>query len=239
LVIGGNLPAAAAVGEEVNTSITVFDAQGIAYSLALRMTKTAANEWDVIADPDGTPVTVGALEFDAVDGTLTLPASGILTLAAGDSPTGAAIDLTFNSTGIEIVQYGDSTTAEARSQDGNEMGFLRGFDFGTDGSITGRFSNGQTKVLGVIAVATFTNPGGLQRQGESMFTETLNSGGALVARPGEGDGGQLAPGSLEMSNVELAQEFTNLIIAQRGFQANARSIAAIDELLADIVNLKR
>ncbi|HWH33217.1 MAG TPA: flagellar hook-basal body complex protein, partial [Egibacteraceae bacterium] len=115
----------------------------------------------------------------------------------------------------------------------------RGFDFATDGTITGRFSNGQTKLLGAVAIATFNNPGGLQKYGENLYSATLNSGQALVGLPGDGDAGVIAPGSLEMSNVDLAQEFTNLIIAQRGFQANARSISSSDEMLADIVNLKR
>jgi flagellar hook protein FlgE len=242
IVVGGNLPATAATGDVVNTSITVYDQQGIAISVALQFQKTAtANEWELFYDQneDGTFAageSVGDVVF-AADGTLDTALTTVTQIDV--QGTGQMVDIQLQEAGIEIVQFGDATTAEARSQDGNEMGFLRGFDFGADGSITGRFSNGQTKVLGVIAVATFTNPGGLQRQGESMFTATLNSGGALVARPGEGDGGQLAPGSLEMSNVELAQEFTNLIIAQRGFQANARSITASDELLADIVNLKR
>ncbi|MEX1165055.1 MAG: flagellar hook-basal body complex protein, partial [Nitriliruptor sp.] len=128
---------------------------------------------------------------------------------------------------------------EARSQDGAAMGFLRSFEFGSDGTVTGRFSNGETSVLGMVALATFNNPAGLVREGESLFTVSANSGEPIIGAPGAGDAGSLAPGSLEMSNVDLAAEFTNLIIAQRGFQANSRGITASDELLQELVNLKR
>lgn len=235
ITAGGNLPADAAVGATVNTSIAAYDTQGTLSNVNLVFEKTAANVWEV---GDGTN-TFGTVTFDAeglIDtGATTLP----ITIPAAQSPTGLAIDLLLNEQGQELKQFAGSTTAEARHQDGSEMGFLRGFEFGADGSITGRFSNGQTKALGAIALATFNNAGGLQKEGQNLFVGTLNSGQPQVARPGAGDAGTLSPGSLEMSNVDLSQEFTNLIIAQRGFQANARSITASDEMLSDIVNLKR
>ena len=259
ITLGGNLPADAAVGAIVNTSMTVHDAQGTAYDVALRFTKTAANQWSIqhsvngaayaatITGGGGTPANV--ITFDAATGRpftaagppmvflqeLTIPdMDGAGTLWDAD---GVKIKLT--ETGMELRQFAGPATAEARLQDGAEMGFLRGFYFGVDGTITGRFSNGETKVLGAVAIANFNNPAGLQREGESIFAATLNSGQPLIGLPGEGGNGQIKPGSLEMSNVELAMEFTNLIIAQRGFQANARSISSSDEMLADIVNLKR
>ena len=255
VTVGGNLPADAAVyaagppetGGVVNTSITIYDQQGTAFALALKYTKTAANQWSVAATVGGTAATLStaSITFDSTTGVPT-PTTITLTPPAGgqwdgeDAGTAAdTITLDFASPGAELRQFAGATTAEARLQDGSEIGFLRGFDFGSDGSITGRFSNGQTKTLGAVAIATFNNAGGLQRQGESLFAATLNSGEALASRPGAGDAGVITPGALEMSNVDLAQEFTNLIIAQRGFQANARSISSSDEMLADIVNLKR
>jgi len=253
VTVGGNLPADAANGAVVLSSITVHDSQGTATNLIVRFTKAAANTWDAEFSTDGTtfnPMTGGGapgnqIIFDASgnptsDGTLALNSLTVPDLdGAGVLWDAAGLQIKLTEPGVELKQFAGPATAEARQQDGNEMGFLRGFYFGADGSITGRFSNGQTKILGAVAMANFNNPGGLQREGESMFAATLNSGQALVGLPGEGGNGQLKPGSLEMSNVELASEFTNLIIAQRGFQANARSISASDEMLADIVNLKR
>jgi flagellar hook protein FlgE len=119
---------------------------------------------------------------------------------------------------------------------------------GVDGTITGRrvrdgagnpVEGAPEEVLGAVAVATFANANGLEREGSSLFRVTPNSGDANVGLPGQQGRGALQAGTLELSNVDLAQEFTNLIMAQRGFQANARTITASDEMLQDLVNLKR
>ena len=107
------------------------------------------------------------------------------------------------------------------------------------GVVTGSFSNGQTRTLARLAVASFANPGGLEKGGNSSWRATVDSGLAQVGVPGSGQRGSLVAGTLEMSNVDLAQEFTNLIIAQRGFQANSRMITASDEILQDLINIKR
>lgn len=108
------------------------------------------------------------------------------------------------------------------------------------GEIIGRLADGSgEEVVGTVQTATFANPGGLQRAGGSLFAETANSGAAQLGAPGTDDRGTLQAGTLEMSNVDLAQEFTQLIMAQRGFQANARTITSSDEMLQDLVNLKR
>ena len=258
ITLGGNLPADAAVGAVVNTSMTVHDAQGTAYDVAMRFTKTAANTWTIQHSVNGgafaATITGGfgggnTIQFESTTGrpiTAVGPPAVYMTALTIPDLDGAGtlwdadgVQINVNETGMELRQFAGPATAEARLQDGAEMGFLRGFYFGVDGTITGRFSNGETKVLGAVAVANFNNPAGLQREGESIFAATLNSGQPLIGLPGEGGNGQIKPGSLEMSNVELAMEFTNLIIAQRGFQANARSISSSDEMLADIVNLKR
>jgi flagellar hook protein FlgE len=138
-----------------------------------------------------------------------------------------------------LVQFGGANSAEAFYQDGAAIGFLREFAVAPDGTITGQFSNGQNKILGRVAVATFANPAGLTRVGDSRFSATVNSGESLVGEPGTGNRGLIASGTLEMSNVDLALEFTNLIIAQRGFQANGRVITTSDDILNELVNLKR
>jgi flagellar hook protein FlgE len=236
--LAGNLPADSPEDDTyaVNTSITVYDAQGKAHDVAFSMTRTAdvggEDTWTVEYSTDGGTTWAGgtpnAISFDG-DGELTT--AGPIQITGPDGPIDVDID--------GLVQYGGSPTAEARSQDGTAMGFLRSFEFGSDGSVTGRFSNGETQVLGMVGLATFNNPAGLSREGESLFAVSANSGEPIVGAPGTGDAGSVAPGSLEMSNVDLAQEFTNLIIAQRGFQANSRGITASDELLQELVNLKR
>jgi flagellar hook protein FlgE len=137
------------------------------------------------------------------------------------------------------VQFGGAESMAAVSQNGNEIGFLRAFLIGDDGTIVGQFSNGFTETLGAVGTASFTNPAGLVRSGESRFAASINSGEPLVGTPGSGNRGLLSAGTLEMSNVDLAAEFTNMIIAQRGFQANSRVITASDEILSDLVNMKR
>ena len=113
------------------------------------------------------------------------------------------------------------------------------FSVGQSGLISGVFSNGRTQALGQIALAAFSNPGGLIKQGSSLFTTSANSGVAQIGVAGVGGRGTLTGGTLEGSNVDLGQEFTNLIIAERGFEANSKVITASDELLQDLVNLKR
>lgn len=239
--LAGNLPADAVTGTPeatFNTSITVYDSSGNPHDVGIEMTKTADNTWDVTATAGTiTPPATASVTFDP-DGSFTSSTPSPFTVSGidfgnGSSPQDITIDL------AGLVQFGGAPTAEARSQDGTGMGFLRSFEFGSDGTVTGRFSNGESKVLGMVSVATFNNPAGLVRAGGSLFTVSANSGEPIVGAPGSGDAGALAPGSLEMSNVDLAQEFTNLIIAQRGFQANSRGITASDELLQELVNLKR
>ena len=116
---------------------------------------------------------------------------------------------------------------------------LGAFSLGADGSVTGVFSNGRNRVIGQIAMASFSNPSGLEKVGGSFYRPTPNSGLAQIGVSGTGGRGSIAGGTLEMSNVDLAQEFTSLISAQRGFQANSRVITTADELLQELVNLKR
>lgn len=236
--VGGNLDATAD-GATHNSSITVYDSQGVGHELALHWEKTGGNTWDLtVPTPEGTNGTDGTytLVFDG-DGALTSP--GELDFQF-DPPDAEEVTLTIDLAGnTPLTQYEGSFTAEARGQDGAPMGFLRGFEFGADGTVTGRFSNGEAQVLGAVAVATFDNPGGLERGGESMYAATVNSGQPIVGLPAQGGVGTITPGALEMSNVDLAQEFTNLIIAQRGFQANSRTITTSDEMLQELVQMKR
>ncbi len=237
--IGGNLSSDAPVGAVQTTSVTIYDSLGNAIELVASFEKTGSNAWSLSATADGNALTVSptAVSFDAA-GQLT--SSGTISLS-GYTPPGAdplAFDLRLDGS-APLVQFGGGSTAEVLTQDGNAIGFLRNYAFGDDGTITGQFSNGETKVMGQVATAVFNNPGGLTRVGNSNFATSVNSGEPIVGAPGTGNRGLLSAGTLEMSNVDLALEFTNLIIAQRGFQANSRIITASDELLGDLVNLKR
>jgi flagellar hook protein FlgE len=237
--LGGNLSSDKAVGDIHTTSIVVYDSLGEPQELLMEFEKTAANTWDVRASMNGTSLTLStsALTFGP-DGTLTSAGS---IAVSGYTPPGASplsFDVVLDGSS-PLVQFGGSASAESMDQDGNAIGFLTDFSIASNGTISGQFSNGETKVLAKIAVATFNNPSGLIRAGETRFEASVNSGQPLVGAPGNGNRGMLASGALEMSNVDLAQEFTNLIIAQRGFQANSRVITASDEVLADLVNLKR
>jgi flagellar hook protein FlgE len=231
-VFGGNLPGDSPVGTAVTTSMTVYDEMGAPSSLTATITKIAPDPLDPTTARwavsfDGGTTVADTLEFDAA-GELSAPADGIIAFSA-------SMDVDFSG----ITAFAGSATVRPMSQNGASMGSLQAFTISQDGTLQGVFSNGLKKPLGQLTLATFNNPPGLQKAGESMFRNTVNSGPAALGAAGSGGRGVLQAGALEMSNVDLAQEFTNLVIAQRGFQANSRVITTSDELLQDLVNLKR
>jgi len=241
-VVEGNLPAGAATGESVQTGITMYDGQGVPQKVFYNFTKlAAANSWELdVVHEDGTVlVNNAAVAFDAA-GALTTPAApGALppfTPPAATYPSWTSA-VTIDLSGLS--QFGGANTVTAPEQDGYALGSLQSFQLGNDGTITGVYSNGLRQPLGKLALASFNNPGGLEKAGSSSFRVGDNSGVAMIGVPGVGGRGVLNSGALEMSNVDLAEEFTGLIVAQRGFQANSRVITSSDEILQDLVNLKR
>jgi flagellar hook protein FlgE len=128
---------------------------------------------------------------------------------------------------------------QAANQNGYAPGSLQNYSVGTDGVITGIYTNGLTRSLGQIAMAIFSNPGGLERQGSNLYRNTDNSGVPVIGAPRSGGRGQLNAGFLEQSNVDIGTEFTDLIVTQRGFQANTRVVTTVDEMLQDLINMKR
>jgi flagellar hook protein FlgE len=221
--LSGNLPADGTLTTAPQTSIDVYDVQGKARTLNASFTRTSPTTWDVSLT-DGTTTTTGTLSFSS-DGTTPTPST--MTLGGID------VDLS------GLTGYSGLSTLGVESANGASAGTLQGFSIGSDGVMTGTFSNGQTKSLGQIAVATFANPAGLSKAGASGYVASTNSGLVQIGTAGSGSRGALAGGALEMSNVDLAAEFTNLIVAQRGFQANSRIISAGDEILQDLVNIMR
>ncbi len=244
--ISGNLPANATVyaagppevGTRIVTSTTVYDGQGLEYPITYEFLNTGPNAWTLnIRDSASTVIGTsgaGGLTFAPATGVLVGPTT-ITVTPLGASWGGNTIAL--STTGLS--QFGTQRTVTPLSQNGSTMGSLQSFNISQDGTLTGVFSNGLTQSIGQIALAGFNNPGGLEKAGNSMFRSTVNSGLPQVGVTGSGGRGLLNGGTLEMSNVDLAAEFTNLIVAQRGFQANSRIITASDELLQDLVNLKR
>jgi flagellar hook protein FlgE len=221
-VLGGNLPADAIPADPpIVRDVSVYDAQGAARTLTLSFSRTAAG-WDVTADDGSGPLTAN------------LVASGnTFTGGAGFAVGGIAIDLT------ALTGYAGVTTVAINSQDGRTAGTLESYTLSKDGTLIGSFSNGAKESIARIALANFVNPGGLEKAGSSGYRATINSGTAEYGTPGAAGLGSLVGGALEMSNVDLSQEFTNLIVAQRGFQANARVITTSDEVLQELTNLKR
>ena len=138
-----------------------------------------------------------------------------------------------------LSQFAGTSTVVLRDQDGYAAGTLQNFSIDRTGLITGAFTNGVNVSLAQIVLADFNNPSGLLRVGDNMYGTSGNSGGAVLGFPLEGSQSFVTSGALEMSNVDLAQEFTNMIVAQRGFQANSRVITNSDEMLQEVVNLKR
>lgn len=247
--LGGNLPKNDGVvppetPKTINTSITVYDEAGTPLAVTISFTENAsADTWDVTAtvpdpaNPSGPPLNVGTTSLTfAPDGSTPNPPTFTLAGLPGQWTTQPTV--TLGDADQALTQYASLNTLAALGQDGAPVGALQSFTISPDGVITGVFSNGRSQAIGQIALATFNNPEGLEKAGSSMFRTTVNSGLAQVGVAGSGRG-VLAGGTLEMSNVDLAQEFTNLIVAQRGFQANSRVISTSDELLQDLVNLKR
>jgi len=219
----GNLPAEAEAGSKLLRTIDVYDSLGNSRTVSLTFTRTNGPDGWTVADTADAANSVALL----ADGT------GDLSNPVGFTIDGIAINLN------ELKGFSGLATVVGATDDGNEAGTLNSYTLGADGTLIGLFSNGQQQAIGRIALATFVNPGGLEKTGASGYRATFNSGDPTLGTPGAAGLGSLTSGALEMSNVDLSQEFTNLIVAQRGFQANARIITTSDEVLQELTNLKR
>lgn len=187
-------------------------------------------------DDAGDTIDIGELQvqvgFDVTDST--------------PGPAGAPLRQTFNmnlgtvgSMVNSMTQFAEKSSTKVFRQNGYPMGYLEGYRIDQSGVITGIYSNGTNRALGQIALAKFTNPGGLEKAGDTTFVETINSGEARIGESGVAGLGTLSAGTLEMSNVDLAEQFVDMIVTQRGFQANSRTIQTSDQLLQELLTLKR
>ena len=249
-----NLDAAATPGTTnatFATSVTVYDSLGNAHVVTATFTEdpTTAGQWDYsisipdadVANPPATPLT-GSINFNS---------SGLLTTPAATDPspqlqiTGladGAADMTlnwnlYNGTSPRITQFAQPSSVSAVSQDGSAAAQLTQVAIGAGGQLLAQFSNGQQTVVGQLAMATVRNPDSLLAVGNNAYQLSAASALPAVGLPGTGGRGTVAGGSVESSTVNVATEFTNLIVYQRGYEANSKVINAVDELSQDTINL--
>jgi len=232
VALAGNIQIDPTNADVLTLGQTVYDGQGLAHPLTITLTNDGSGGYtvDITDAVGGESATQGAVSFDAT-GAITVGTAPSVTLA--DGTTTVTIDMS------KVTKYGGPKSLNVASADGYAAGSLQGFQIAGDGSVTGVFSNGQKLVLAKVALAGFNNPMGLEKAGNSTYRSTTNSGTPQINAPGSGGVGTLLGGAVEMSNVDLASEFTNLIIAQRGFQANSRVITTSDQMLQDLVDIKR
>lgn len=231
-------------------SITAYDSLGTKHEVKVVMWKTGANQWDWKADPTGMDISkAGITEVKGThpitfnnDGTVDTDngfAAPEIKFTPNDGAADVDLKLDLGSNLNGLTQFAGDSNAVMRDQDGYTNGTLQSFTIDATGTINGSFSNGTSQVLGQVILADFNNPSGLSTAGDNMYQPTANSGAAVTGYSGEGVNSTIASGALEMSNVDLAQEFTNMIVAQRGFQANGRVITTSDQMLQELVNLKQ
>jgi len=239
-----------------SSTVTVYDSQGGAHPVTMYFVKTAPNAWDVHyvhEDPalPGSLIDAGVqnLVFNT-DGSLNTDNSGVpinfnfggavvnpqpidfnFGTGTGEAPAGTGLDMS--------TQFASAFSVLSLNQDGYASGSLKSVSVSDAGVITGSFTNGQTRSLGQIALARFIAPAGLSKLGRNLYGESFDSGQPVVGTANTSGIGKVASNSLELSNVDLAEEFVKMIAAQRGFQANSRVITTTDELMTEMVNLKR
>lgn len=246
-----NLNASAAAGDTYNSPITVYDSLGGSHQLSINYTKTGSDTWSYTATVPsadiqggtGTTTTVGSgtLSFDS-SGNLTAP-TGSVALSIGPFTDGAATmtptwQLSGSSGNSLLTQTASADSNSAQNQDGYPAGTLSSFSVLEDGTIQATFTNGQERAIGQVAVATFANPEGLSLSGNSRYAVTSASGSAVIGTAGTGGRGRIEGSSVEQSNVDVATEFSDLIVAQRSYEANAKAITAFDQIEQDTIQMK-
>jgi len=250
-IFAGNLnsaePKIAATGTDAQftTPFTVYDSLGNSHEVSLNFRKTDVTAtqttwtYDIVSKDSSTFAPAGGTIAFNEKGKLVTTPSTLLVNITPVADTGTSVfpvTLDFN----KMTMFSADSSVKPANVDGYSTGNLVTFNVGSDGMLTGIYSNGQQQPLGLVALASFDNPAGLQKAGENLFIPTTNSGNFTKGlKVGSQGVGTLNPGTLEMSNVDLSREFTDMIITQRGFQANSRIITTSDEMLQELVNLKR
>ena len=227
-------------GASKTISFAAYDSQGIKHTITGVLTKQDTNTWEfkpeTLADTGavvtGTPIKVTFDENGKCTG-----GTGSIMLTPTDPPLGSAslnVDIDFTG----LTQYA-GTSSVNMTANGNAAGTLETVNLDSSGMIVGTFSNGLKRNLAQVALATFNNPSGLEKEGSSLFTQSNNSGEVQINPAGVGGAGKLTPAAIEMSNVNLSDQFSDMIITQRGFQSNSKMITVSDEMIETLVNMKR
>jgi flagellar hook protein FlgE len=238
-----NLDATAAVGTTYSSPITVYDSLGESHDLTVNYTNTAPNTWSYsitlpAADTGGSgaPTTVksGTLDFSS-SGVLTSPSGTVTGITiSGLADDAATMDLTWNLNGSGttpvITQQAAASATTETSQNGYTAGTLTSYSVLSDGTVQGQFSNNQTLALGQVAIASFANNQGLTQTAGNNYQATFASGAAVVGQAGQGGDGTITGSAVEQSNVSLSSEFANLIVAQQGYEANAKVLTTLDQV---------
>ncbi len=218
--------------------VTVYDSLGVSHTQTSYFVKTGnANEWQVHNYVDGQPAGAPTTLQFSNSGALTSPANGRITLDPFTPTTGAGVvNLTLDVAGS--TQYGEKFALRDTRQDGYAAGKLNEISISEEGVVYARYTNGDDKPLGQVALTNFNNPQGLQNQGNNLWAETFTSGGPRTGAPDTSDFGQVQAGSLEASTVDLTEQLVNMIVAQRNFQANAQMVSTQDQVTQTIINIR-
>ncbi|MDE7156687.1 MAG: flagellar hook protein FlgE [Lachnospiraceae bacterium] len=239
-----------AAGNPITRYIYVYDNLGYQYGVQVQITQDDLDNYTVTANgvysgtqlvPELTATLNGTLQFDPSSGKLNTTVMN-LSITGRDSFTVNPITVDFS----KVTKYGTETTLDSKKGDyddngaGKKVGTMISVGVDQDGNIVAAYDNGDNEIIGQVAVTTFVNPSGLEKVGENMYAATLNSGAFNgIGEEIAATGGSISPGVLEMSNVDLASEFTDMIVTQRGFQANSRIITTSDSMIEELLSLKR
>lgn len=226
-----------------STSMTIFDSQGASRLMTMYFRQTnQANEWEVFTYSDGVRVDAASgpgqqVQF-STNGQIAFPAAPPELVIPAFNPGGGAspINVSINIGGV--TQFGSAFSVASLTQDGFATGQLSGIDISDTGIVLSRFTNGQTRTLGQVQLANFTNPQGLRQLGDTTWAESFESGQAVVSQPGSSGLGLVQSGALEGSNVDLTEQLVGMITAQRNFQANAQVISTADTITQAIINIR-
>lgn len=252
----GNLDAGAASTATLTTQVTVYDGLGDPHQISIQFSNhqvppagtpppgtTASWDWTAWEGQPGTGTPIGdsstagndLMYFDANGKLLTPNTNFNITVPASNGATPLQISMDFGN----VSQLSTSSAVNPTGQNGFPPGSLSSFNIGADGLISGNFSNGLNRVLGQIALSVFPNPGGMERVGDNMWRASDNSGLAVTGAPRSGSLGSISAGFLEQSNVDVGNEFSDLIVTQRGFQANTKVVTTVDQMMQDLIDMKR
>jgi flagellar hook protein FlgE len=236
----------------LTTPIQAYDSQGNAQNLAITYTKTSTNNWTyAVTGPAGSTIAgpaTGTLTFSLSGTLLDINGAGNTALANpslnidwgnGTAPQTINWNIVNPDNSVNVTQYSAASSTSSSFQDGYAAGTLRDLTVDQNGVISGTFTNGQVIALAQVAISTFNNMNGLVQTGNNHWGQSLASGSPTIGLANQGGRGGVLGSNLELSNVDVAGEFTKLILSQRGYQANSRIVTTTDELLQETLNLKR